>query len=150
MEEKNIPPAMETNEETHPISDYYEGVKDMENQSYETGIRKGRTALFVTAGLLLFSELIGAMISNIPIDGTILAIVALEAGIFVALGFWTKSKPFSAILIGLVIFIGFWVLAVVISGIMGAVGGIVIRIIIIYYLASALRPARAWELSRKQ
>jgi hypothetical protein len=149
MEERNNPPANETNEESHPISDFYEGVKDMEKRSYEYAIRKGRTTLFVIAGLLLVSELVGAMAANIPIDATILAIVAVEAGIFVALGFWTKSKPFSAILIGLIVFIGFWIIAIVISGITGAILGILIRAVIVYNLITTLKPAKAWELSRK-
>src|SRR5262245_28702442 len=122
----------------NPISDYYDGVKELEMQGYETGIRKARIALFATAVLLAIGELISASTMDYPITGEIIAIIAVESGIFIALGFWTKKRPFTAIVIGLIIFIGLWILAIAAAGVRGAIGGIIVRIIIIVYLTGAL------------
>ena len=142
-------PDPDNSRDENPISDYYEGARQLEMQGYETGVRKARTALFVTAAILFISEMITASLSNIPITPTLIIIAVVEAGIFVALGFWTKTRPYAAILTGLVLFIGLWVLAIVVAGTSGAIGGIVIRIIIISYLISAIKPAKAWEELKK-
>ena len=131
------------------IADYYEGVKKLEMDGYESGIKKARNALFVTAALIFIGELVSAEISGIGITPILIGIALVEAGIFVGLGFWTKTKPYSAIIVGLIVFISLWVLAMVVTGGRAAYSGIIIRIIIISYLARALKPARAWEELKK-
>jgi hypothetical protein len=131
------------------IADYYDGLKQLEIQGYETGVKKARTALFVTAGLVLISEFISAGISGITLTPLMIVIILVEAGIFVGLAFWTKQKPFAAIIIGLILFVGLWVLAIIIAGFRGAIGGIIFKIIIISYLISALKPAKAWEEAKR-
>ena len=138
----------ETNQE-HPISDYFEGVRKLEIEGYETGIKKARTALFVTAALIFAGELIGVAIAGLPITPQLLGIAVVEAGIFVALAFWTKTKPYSAIITGLIVFIALWAAAIAVLGARGAVSGIIVRIIILYYLISAMKPAKAWEQAKK-
>lgn len=141
---------VQQNEESkNEITDYYDGVKRMELEGYESGIKKARTALFVTAGLFFVMELITAAVSDIPLTPLFWAIIVIEAGVFVALGFWTKTKPYAAIIIGMVFFILLWGLAVAVSGFRGAFGGIIVRIIIIVYLAKAIGPAKAWEEAKR-
>jgi hypothetical protein len=144
--DKEQPPV---SAEEHPISDYYDRVKQIEMQGYESGVRKARTALFVTAAILFASELLTALISNIPVTPTLIIIAVIESGVFIALALWTKTRPYAAILTGLVLFIGLWILAIVIAGTSGAIGGILVRIIIISYLVSAIKPAKAWEELKK-
>jgi hypothetical protein len=132
------------------IADYYEGVKDLEMQGYESGIKKARNTLFVTAGLVFLSEMLGASIQGIPITALLVGIAAVEAGLFVALGFWTKTKPFTAIIVGLILFIGLWVLTIALTSAEAIYKGILVKIIIISYLASALKPAKAWEDAKKR
>ena len=131
------------------ISDYYDGLKQIEIQGYETGVKKARTALFVTAGLLFVGELISVGLTGLTLTPLLIGIALIESAIFVGLAFWTNTKPYTAIIVGLVIFIGMWILAIIGSGFMGAIGGIIVRIIIISYLISALKPAKAWEDARK-
>jgi len=131
------------------ISDYYDGLKQLEMQGYETGVKKARTALFVTAGLLFVGELISVALTGLTLTPLLIGIALIESGVFVGLAFWTKTKPYTAIIVGLVIFIGLWILAIIGSGFMGAIGGIIVKIIIISYLISALKPAKAWEDARK-
>ncbi len=77
-----------------------------------------------------------------------IAIIAIEVGIFVALGFWTKTKPFTAIVIGLILFLGVIILSVTVSG-QPIYSGIIMKIVIIVFLVSALKPAKAWEDLKK-
>ena len=141
-----------TNSDTrseNEIADYVAGLKQMEMQGYEKGVRKARTALFVTAGLILVGELLSVSISGLSFTPLVIGIVLVESGIFVGLAFWTKQKPFAAIIIGLVIFVGLWALSIAVSGFKGAIGRVIVRIIIISYLISALKPAKAWEEAKR-
>jgi hypothetical protein len=131
------------------ITEYYDGVRQLEMQGHESGIKKARTALFVTAALLFAGELISAAISEVQLTPLFWVIILIQSGVFVALGFWTKKKPYAAIVIGLVFFILIWVLAIALSGFQGAIGGIVVKIIIIVYLVKAIGPAKAWEEAKR-
>jgi hypothetical protein len=131
------------------ISKYLEGYRQLEMQGYETGIKKARTALFVTAGLIFGGEMISAAITNIPITPLLLGIALIEAGIFVGLALWTKKRPYAAIVTGLVIFILLWIFSIVVLGGKAAYSGIIVRIIIISYMVSAIKPAKAWEDTKK-
>ncbi|MBL0154217.1 MAG: hypothetical protein IPP93_12290 [Chitinophagaceae bacterium] len=132
-------------EQQDVIADHFEELKQIEMMGYEPKIRKARNALFVVAVLLLLGEIISANANNIPFSPLLLLIVGLECGSFVALGFWANTRPFTAITLGLVLFIGLWVFAIVATGFQAAIGGILIRIIVITYLVSALKDAKAWE-----
>ena len=136
-------------DEKNEITEYYEGVKQLEMQGYESGIKNARTALFVTAALLFAGELISAAISEIPFTFLFWIIILIQSGVFVALGFWTKTKPYAAIITGLVFFILIWGLAIALSGFKGALGGVIVKVIIIVYLAKAIGPAKAWEDSKR-
>jgi len=131
------------------ITDYFEGVKQLELQSYESGIKNARTALFVTAALLFVGELISAAVSDVPLTALFWIIMVIQSGIFVGLAFWTKTKPYAAVIVGLVFFILLWISAILVSGFQGAIGGIIVKIIIIVYLVKALGPAKAWEDAKK-
>jgi len=136
-------------ESENVISDYYEGVKQLEMEGHESGIKKARNALFATAAILLIGEIINAGVSGYGFTPLLVAIIVAEVGAFIALGFWTKTKPYAAIVTGLILFILLWVLAIVVIGGKATYSGILVRIIIIWYLASALKPARAWEELKK-
>jgi hypothetical protein len=140
----------EENKSEDAIANYYEGVKELEMQGYETGIKKARTALFVTAGLLLLGEIISASINNYEWTPLLIGIIVFEVGIFIALGLWTKTKPYAAIITGLIVFIALQVVTIALLGDISALGkGIIVKVIIIVYLAQALKPAKAWEDAKK-
>lgn len=105
--------------------------------------------MFVTAALLLIAEIISAGASGFIITPFMIAIIAIEVGIFIALALWTKTKPYTAIITGLFIFILLWVAAIAVVGSKAIYSGILIKIIIISYLISALKPAKAWEETKK-
>lgn len=141
-------PVPEKKEE-HAIADYYEDVKKLEMQGYETGIKKARTALFVTAALLLIGEVISVSAAGLAWTPLLIGIVAVEVGIFIALAFWTRTQPYTAIVVGLIVFVLYWVLGIILNGPEAAVKGIVVKIIIIVNLAQAIKPAKAWQDMKK-
>lgn len=131
------------------ISDYYDGVKQLEMEGYETGIKKARNALFITAALIVIGEVIAVARLGVGFPPIAILIIAIEAGLFIGLALWTKSKPYTAIIIGLILFILFWVLQVVLNGGAGIYSGIIVKVIIIVVLVGALKPAKAWEDLKK-
>ncbi len=130
------------------IADYYDGVKSSEIQIHETGIKKARSALYVTAALLLVGEIISLIRSGIEPTPLAIGIIAIEVGIFVGLALWTKTKPFTAIIVGIILFILIWVASVAVAE-QPIYSGIVMKGIIIFFLVSALKPAKAWENLKK-
>jgi hypothetical protein len=133
------------------IADYYEGVKKLEMEGHETGIKKARNALFITAGLVLLGEVISMSMTGVEITPLVIGIIAVEVGVFVGLAFWTKTKPYAAIITGLILFILLWVAAAVVNddGGQSIYKGIIVKAIIIYTLVSALKPAKEWENLKK-
>ena len=136
-------PAPEKGEDV--IADYYDNMKELEKIGYESGIRKARNALLVTAGLLLLGEIIAASAAGVEVTPLLIGIIAVEVGVFVALAFWTKKKPFSAIIIGIILFVLLWGLSVYLAEGVSKASGLVVRIIILVNLVQALKPAKAWE-----
>jgi len=144
-EQQNEDEVQKSAERANTISDYYDGIRQLELQAYEGAVKRARTVLFVTAGLVFVGELIYAASNNITMTPTLIGIVALESVFFVGLALWTRRKPYTAIMIGIIVFVGLWALAIISSGFKAAIGGIVVRIIIIAYLIKALKPAKDWE-----
>ena len=54
-----------TEENKNEITEYYEGVKRLEIQGYETGIKKARNTLFFTAALFFIIELILGAVADV-------------------------------------------------------------------------------------
>ena len=144
---ENESPATEENK--NEITEYYEGVKRLEIQGYESGIKKARNTLFFTAVLFFISELILGAVADVEFTPLFFAIIIIQSGIFVALAFWTKRKPYAAILIGLIYFLLLWGLSIVLYGGEAAYKGIIVKIIIITFLVKAIKPAKAWEEAKK-
>jgi len=146
MSEHQTDPAPKSENE---IADYYDGVKKLEIKGYETGIKKARTALFVTAGLLLLGEIISGSAIDFAFTPLMIGIIVFEVGIFIALALWTKTKPYTAIITGIIIFILLWGASIALLGGKAVYSGIIVKIIIIVNLISALKPAKAWEDAKK-
>jgi hypothetical protein len=146
-EDPNSQPSTETKGDE--IANYYDDVKKMDMQGYEAGIKKARNALYVTALLILIGELISASAMGIALTPMLIGVALFESGIFVALALWTKTKPYTAIIVGLIVFILMWVISIAVLGGKAAYSGIIVRIVIISYLVSALKPAKAWEETKK-
>ena len=138
------------------IADQMNELKEQNLAQYEIGVRKARNALFATGALLFIGEMITMARMYGEMVPELLAISLVEAGIFVALALWTKKRPYTAIITGLILFI---LIAVVLpigitinedaETITKAVfGGIFIKIIILVYLIKALNDAKEIQKNR--
>jgi energy-coupling factor transporter transmembrane protein EcfT len=147
--ETNKPGTNAASTEVNEVTDYLSDIRHIEMEGYEQGIRKARNSLFWAAGLLFFWEMI-ALIRAGEFEPISFGFAVVIAGIFIALGLWTKKKPYTAIITGIVVFIAHWLLAIVFNGMAyGAegvgkaiIGGIIIRIIIMVNLIRSLQDAK--------
>ena len=141
MEQPNIPqdstnpqPLVEPQEE----SIFQESDYSMEG--YDKHIRQARNALFVVAAIqfigVFFVKSENELARNISMG--ILGFIAL---IFVGLAFWTKKRPYTALMTALIIY-GALVLLDAIVDPSTIIKGIVLKIGIIIALISGLRNAR--------
>jgi hypothetical protein len=133
------------------------GIQEIQKQGYEDGVKKARRALYWTAGLILAGELISLFNSSaeqvFASAFTTLFWLFFALGvpaIFLALAFWTRRKPYTAVVTGLVLFIVYWLFVVLINGYVegaGAAGqalikGLLIKIFILVNLSRSLGDAR--------
>lgn len=138
------------------IADYANEIQQIQMEGNERSVRKARNALFWAGGLIFFWEMI-AMFRTTGFDPLIFIIALVEGGIFIALAFWTRKKPYSAILTGLAVFIAFIALSVVLNGMVeGGVGvlkalfsGIIVKVIILVNLILPIKDAKELQEARK-
>lgn len=74
-------------------------------EGYDKHIRNARIMLFVVAALTLVNLYTLAPFDETPKIVAAIVVVAF-AGIFTGLAFWTRSRPYSAILTALIVFCG--------------------------------------------
>lgn len=144
---------METNQTPDPasgeIAAYHDEIAQIQQEGYEEGIRKARNSLYWAGGLIFFWEIVG-LIRLGGFDGFVFAFATIIAGIFIALAFWTKKKPYTAIILGIIAFVAHWLIVIAINGMVdggegflkGIMGGIIIRIVILINLIRPLKDAK--------
>ena len=155
---------MENNNNTTPeehkddlISDYVDEIRQAEIEGYEPAVRKARNALFLAAGLIFAGEIISMAKDGEGFDYTLVLVALGEAGIFIALALWTRKRPYSAVVGGLIAFIGIYLLAAVFNGMLFGMtgilkalgGGIIFKIFILGALIRALSGAKVLQLHKK-
>ena len=128
-----------SNTETAIFSDINEGIR----LQHAAGIKKARNILFIigivmTAGDIILMAVKGFEYYDLPLVFTLDGIILAS---FIGLGFYTKKKPFTAILIGLIIFLAIQVLNAFLNP-ASIMKGIFLKIVVISALVQALRGAR--------
>ena len=144
------------NQQKDIIADYANEIQQIHMEGNERSVRKARNALFWAGGLIFFWEMI-AMFRTTGFEPLVFTIGLVEGGIFIALAFWTRKKPYSAIVIGLSVFIAFIALSVVLTGMEeGAAGvlkalfsGIIVKVIILVNLILPIKDAKELQEARK-
>ena len=142
------------------ISSYVADLTQIEIEGYELGVKKARNALFWAAGLFFVGEMISLFMTpglDAITISIVIAIALVEAGIFVALGFWTRKKPYTAIIWGIITFCAFIILGAVATGysdgasagVANIFRGIIVKIIILINLIRPLGDAKALETKRE-
>lgn len=109
-------------------------------EGYDKHIRNARIMLFIVAALTLANLFILA-----PFDDQVKIInavfVVVFGGVFIGLAFWTKRKPYSAILTALIVFCGLQVLNFLASP-SSVFNGWILKIAVILMLVLGLGNAR--------
>lgn len=140
-----IQEGLTADEKYCPQCGYPQGGTDEEQQAFsvrkaaekfhaeiqDQKVRKARNALFWVAGLNMLPYLLSR-------EPAVIAVGLVISGIFLGLAFWTKSKPFPAILSALILFVALNVLAMI-EDPMNIFRGIVLKIIVLSALIYALR-----------
>jgi hypothetical protein len=93
------------------------------------------------AGLVLLGLTTLMPIDGNPVKIVAAAVVILIAGIYVLLAFWTKKKPYTAILTALIIFICLEVLGAIVQP-ASIFQGWIVKIVILILLLVGLRNAK--------
>jgi hypothetical protein len=109
-------------------------------------------------GLIFFWEMIAMFRAGEGVEPVSLVFAVVIGGAFVALGFWTRKKPYSAIVSGLAVFIAYLALVVVVNGMVeggvgvlkALLGGIIVKIIILVNLILPIKDAKELQEARKQ
>lgn len=135
-------------QEENVLSEYINGYQHLKLAESEGQVKKVRNTLFIVAGLILVADLFAMMMT--AFDWATFAVSAFVASIFVGLGFMTKKYPYAAIIAGLVLFIGLWLMNVVMIDMSYLYKGILIKAYVIYSLVKGISYAKEAERLRKE
>ena len=146
-----------TDPETGVLSDQLNLLHQIEMEGYELAVKKARNALFWTAGLIFLSYLFAIARSPDPMNPIVIGFAVFVAGIFIALALWTKSKPYVALITGIITFAAYILLEMaanaMLEGATGAAkslfGGIIFKVIIFVNLVRPLKDAKLLQEARK-
>lgn len=118
---------------------------------YDKHIRQARNSLFIAAGILLLNAVI--LFSKYPFDLEIMwldyLLWSVYIGGFIALGLWTKKKPYFAIIGGLIL-MGLFILINAIIDPSTIIGGIFFKIAVIVFLFKGLGDAKEAQQIKEQ
>jgi len=126
--EKNLPESIFTEEE-------------FSLEGYDKNIRQARNILFFLAALQMLLAIYLLYTSQGNAGWVSFAITTIVAVIFFLLGFWTKVKPYTAIISGLVTYILLWIGDSIFDPTY-IYKGILVKIFIIIYLIKGLKDAK--------
>jgi len=125
--------------------------EEFSTREYDKHIRQARNAIFVAAGILTLSLIILGF--NVPAYYEYFWIDCLIWGAFIvafiALGIWTKKKPYTAIVCALVLY-GLFIILNAVIDVTTIYKGIVMKVIIIVSLIKGLNDARAAQAIQEQ
>ncbi|MFN8250806.1 MAG: hypothetical protein U0V75_02905 [Ferruginibacter sp.] len=145
--EENKPqdPAPENNAETIFTGD------EFSMEGYDKHIRQARNTLFIAAGILFLNAMI--LFSKFEFDLELLwldyLLWVVYIGGFIALGLWTKKKPYYAIIGGLILFGAFIVINALLEP--GTIlSGLIFKIAVIVFLIKGLNDAKNAQQMKEQ
>ena len=145
--ENNNQPEINTENNTETIFNEQE----FSMEGYDRHIRQARNALFTAAAILLLNAII--LFAQYPFDIEIMwldyLIWVVYIGGFIALGFWTKKKPYYAIIGGLIL-MGIFILVNAIIDPSTIFGGIIFKIAVVVFLIKGLGDAKEAQQMKEQ
>jgi hypothetical protein len=148
----------QTEPEQDAIARYASDLKIEEMEGYQKAIKKARTALYVAAAVVFLSEMLAMARSDAGFDAFSFGFGTVMAGIFITLALWTKKKPHTAVVTGLIVYLAYVALVVLVNGLLygsegyfkGLVSGIIWKIFILVNLIAPLKDAKALQDAMKE
>ena len=120
-------------------------------QGYDRHIRQARNMLFTAAAILLLNAVL--LFSKYPFDIEMMWLDYLlwigYIGGFIVLAFWTKKKPYYAIIGGLIL-LGIFILVNAVIEPSSLFGGIIFKIAIVVFLIKGLGDAKEAQQMKEQ
>lgn len=99
-------------QQTPPAEESIFDESDFSMKGYDKHVRNARVILYILAGLSLLT-----FVSIIPIDGPVKYLLTgmtiAMAAVFFILGYWSKKKPYTALLTALIYFFALVLLAAI-------------------------------------
>lgn len=130
------------------ISGHIEELDYIRKDGYLEGVRKVRNALFWAAAIILFNYLL-ALFRSDEFNWALIAEGLFVSGIFLVLGIYTRKKPYTATIFGIVVFVLWWAYLVLINVVyeggepfQAIFGSILFKIVLIVILARNLNAAK--------
>ena len=128
-----------TQQETS-IGEYYEDYKQTQLDLVSVYSRKTRNAIFTIAALWLISELLALAMANVFTLRIFLSVCIVPV-ILVAAAFFALKQPLVAIIVAAIVFCGVWLLTILVYGGIGAIGGLLMKAVIVYFLIAGFQSA---------
>ena len=139
---------MNTYDQQDIVSGYYDGYKQTQAEIFAADSKRVRNSILWVAGLLFGSDMLGLAIADLINVETVLYSLLFPV-IFIALAFLALKQPMLATILAILLFAGIIILSIVAFGGVGAIRGIIIKAIIIYFLLAAVQSARTAEQAKK-
>jgi hypothetical protein len=141
----------------HSIADQIEEIKRQDLSGNWVAVGKARRMMFWIAVLLFIGEMMGMYEQFDGFDTGVFMIALLEAAAFIMIGIWTKKKPYTAVMTGLIIFVVMLIFSAYQGLEMGAregiakslVSGALVKLIIFVTLIKAVNDARELQKAQK-
>lgn len=131
------------------IIEPYEGYKETQLESLSIQKKKVRNSIFYIAIILLAGSLLALFIANS--FNTLLFINAIFFPvIFLGIGFFAIKQPMVSVIIAAIVFTLLLILQIIISGGIGAISGLLIKAIVIYFILSAYQSAKEVQKIKKE
>ena len=133
-----------------PLS-IFDGDDELEQHDralYRQGVRKARNALFFAGGIMFTVDMVLILMQRDQLSDiylySIIGVDALVLAAFIGLGLWTKKKPYTAILIGLILFCALQIFAMVTDP-TNIYKGLIVKAVVIVTLVTGLKKAKALQ-----
>lgn len=123
-----------------PQEDLLNDVYDDSMDGYDKPIKRARILLFVIAGLQLLSLFTVGDLPE-PENWITIGIFVFVAAVFAALAFWTKRKPYTAIITALSIYASLHILSAILEP-ASIIRGLIVKIVAFVLLITALKNAK--------
>jgi hypothetical protein len=120
---------------------------EVDTRAYQKHIRRARILLFIIAGLQLIAAILLGIAGEFGYEIEVGVQVVLGL-VFAGLAFWTKYKPYAALLIALVIYVGIFLLSAILEP-SSIISGLLIKIVIVVLLIRGISNARDAEEMKK-